>query len=150
MMEFYEAAARPEGLIHALCRVWERSVRATHTFLDEAEIRRLSAYVPGALREVPLLVVARDSQGEAAGFMGIDAPRLEMLFLEPGQRGKGYGRRLVQAAASRYGVTEVCVNEQNPQARGFYERMGFRVYHRSACDGQGAPYPLLYLRLPKP
>lgn len=29
------------------------------------------------------------------------------------------------------------VNEQNPQARGFYEHMGFHVYKRTETDGQG-------------
>lgn len=40
------------------------------------------------------------------------------------------------------------MNEQNPQARGFYEHMGFRVYKRTDHDEQGNPYPLLYMELP--
>lgn len=43
-------------------------------------------------------------------------------------------------------MDEVTVNEQNAQARGFYERMGFRAYKRSETDEQGAPYPILYLK----
>lgn len=39
------------------------------------------------------------------------------------------------------------MNEQNPQAVGFYEHLGFTVYQRTACDEAGDPYPLLYLRL---
>ena len=38
------------------------------------------------------------------------------------------------------------MNEQNPQAKGFYEHMGFRVYKRTELDEQGNPYPLLYMR----
>ena len=38
-------------------------------------------------------------------------------------------------------------NEQNPQVKGFYERMGFRVFKRTDCDEQGNPYPLLYMKL---
>ncbi|MCI9486990.1 MAG: hypothetical protein HFI64_08470 [Lachnospiraceae bacterium] len=34
-----------------------------------------------------------------------------------------------------------------PQAKGFYERMGFRVFKRTDCDEQGNPYPLLYMKL---
>ncbi|WP_418401612.1 hypothetical protein [Anaerotignum lactatifermentans] len=37
------------------------------------------------------------------------------------------------------------VNEQNPQAIGFYEHMGFSVYKRTDLDEQGNPYPLLYM-----
>ncbi|SPU55612.1 Uncharacterized N-acetyltransferase YjaB [Brevundimonas vesicularis] len=44
----------------------------------------------------------------------------------------------------------VDVNEQNIQALGFYERLGFKVTSRSAVEGQGRPYPLLHLRLAKP
>ena len=36
------------------------------------------------------------------------------------------------------------MNEQNPQARGFYEHMGFQVYKRTELDEQGNPYPLIY------
>lgn len=39
------------------------------------------------------------------------------------------------------------VNEQNPQARGFYEHMGFEVYKRTDHDEQGNPWPLLYMEL---
>lgn len=47
-----------------------------------------------------------------------------------------------------YGVREVTVNEQNPQAVGFYRHMGFSVYKRTDLDEAGDPYPLLYMRHP--
>ena len=40
------------------------------------------------------------------------------------------------------------IKEQNPQAKGFYEHMGFQVYKRTDLDEQGNPYPLLYMRHP--
>ena len=33
------------------------------------------------------------------------------------------------------------VNEQNPQAVGFYEHMGFETYKRTDMDEEGNPYP---------
>lgn len=45
-----------------------------------------------------------------------------------------------------YGVKQLAVNEQNPQAKGFYEHLGFEVYKRTDKDEQGNPYPLLYMR----
>ncbi|OAT53609.1 histone acetyltransferase [Providencia heimbachae ATCC 35613] len=39
------------------------------------------------------------------------------------------------------------VNEQNPQAVGFYQHMGFSQYRRSELDGQGNPFPVLHMRL---
>lgn len=140
-------ADRDPALVDALLEVWEASVRATHHFLSEDGIRRIAGYVPQALREVPLLAAAYDAQGRAVGFMGIAGEKLEMLFLDPAVRGQGLGRQLLQHGISRWGVRFLDVNEQNPQARGFYEHMGFRVTGRSETDGQGQPYPLLSMTL---
>lgn len=79
--------------------------------------------------------------------MGVENQILEMLFIDPDERGKGLGRKLLQLGISDYAVKELTVNEQNPQAKGFYEHMGFEVYKRTDTDEQGGPYPLLYMRL---
>ena len=50
---------RDTTLVSALVAVWERSVRATHTFLTDDEINRIKQYVPQAIAEVPELVVMR-------------------------------------------------------------------------------------------
>lgn len=56
------------------------------------------------------------------------------------------GRRLRTLAAERYGVRELTVNEQNPQAVGFYEHLGFSVWKRTERDEEGGEYLLLYMR----
>ena len=146
-MKIVKIESRTPELLARLLEVWEASVRATHLFLSAGEIEAIKACVPQALREVPYLVAAEGEQGLPVGFMGIDGRRLEMLFLSPEERGKGLGRKLLQYGMDRYQVNELTVNEQNPGARGFYERMGFRVYRRTETDGQGGPYPLLYMKL---
>ena len=146
-MRIVELESRTPECLDRLLEVWERSVRATHTFLSGGEVETIKAYVPQALREVPRLIVGEDERGVPIGFLGADGQRLEMLFLLPQARGKGLGRALLQYGMDRYGLRELAVNEQNPQARGFYERMGFHVYRRTEMDGQGGPYPLLYMRL---
>ena len=93
------------------------------------------------------LFVAQQGE-EPVGFMGIEKDSLEMLFLAPQARGKGLGKQLLQEGIAR-GVRRLTVNEQNPQARIFYEHMGFRVYKKTDCDEQGNPYPLLYMELTK-
>jgi putative acetyltransferase len=40
----------------------------------------------------------------------------------------------------------VDVNEQNPEARCFYEALGFVVERRSPLDAHGLPFPLLHMR----
>lgn len=57
-----------------------------------------------------------------------------------------WGGQLLEEAIARYGVEELTVNEQNPDAVGFYEHLGFRTYKRTELDEEGRPYPLLYMR----
>ena len=146
-MNISELSARSPETLGMLVGLWERSVRATHLFLSDAEIAKIKEYVPTALREVGHLIVAEDDAGKPTAFMGIEGVRLEMLFLAPDERGKGLGRRLLELGIRGYGVNEVTVNEQNPQAVGFYRHMGFAAYRRTELDERGGPYPLLYMRL---
>ena len=99
------------------------------------------------MREVAHLILAETARGEWIGFMGIEQSRLEMLFLLPEERGKGIGKQLLQYGIQNFGIQEVTVNEQNPQAVGFYEHMGFAAYKRTDNDEEGNPFPLLYMRL---
>ena len=145
-MEILEVADRTPDLINQLLEVWENSVRATHLFLSEKEIKSIREYVPQDLREIAHLMIAEDEAGCAAAFMGIEDGTLEMLFIASKERGKGLGKRLNQYGMENYGIKRLAVNEQNPQARGFYEHMGFHVYKRTDHDEQGNPYPLLYMR----
>lgn len=146
-MRIYEAEERPQELIDRLLGVWESSVRATHLFLSEDEVMDIRKYVPEALSGVAHLIVAEDDDGCPVAFMGVQDGTLEMLFIHPDSRGKGLGRELIRRGIDGYGVERLAVNEQNPQARGFYEHMGFAVYGRTELDGQGNPYPLLYMEL---
>ena len=138
---------RTPDLINCLLTVWEASVRATCLFLSDGEIKRIKEYVPQALNGIAHLIIAEDGAGRPAAFMGVENGTLEMLFISPEERKKGLGRRLIQYGIESYSVERLAVNEQNPQAKGFYEYMGFQVYKRTDLDEQGNPYPLLYMRL---
>lgn len=126
--------------------VWEASVRATHEFVTEADIEVFKPLVRDGLPAVPHLLCVRERAGQVAGFIGVENRKVEMLFVHPAWRGHGIGRRLLGYAVTTLGATELDVNEQNPQAIGFYLRMGFEVVGRSAEDGIGKPYPLLHMR----
>lgn len=145
-MNICEVQDRTPSLIRQLLVIWEASVRATHLFLSDAEVRKIKEYVPQALTGVSHLVVAEREAGCPVAFMGVEGQRLEMLFLSPDERGAGLGRQLLDYGIRRYGIREVTVNEQNPQAVGFYEHMGFTVYKRTDHDEAGDPYPLLYMK----
>lgn len=66
--------------------------------------------------------------------------------MDPRRRGEGLGRALLTWAIGAYGVDELAVNEDNSQARGFYEHMGLKVVSRSETDDQGGPYPILVMK----
>lgn len=70
-----------------------------------------------------------------------------MLFVAPGCFGRGIGWELAELAIARYGVRYVDVNEQDPQAAGFYRHIGFEVFARTESDEQGNPFPILKMRL---
>lgn len=137
---------RSDSLIAESVNLWEGSVKATHLFLKPEEIETIKQYVPQALKHVPTLIVSSDDQENLTGFIGLSGQKIEMLFVLAKTRGQGIGKALISEASSRYQVNEVVVNEQNPQARGFYEHMGFKVYDRSETDEQGAPYPILFMK----
>ncbi len=70
-----------------------------------------------------------------------------MLFIKNSERGKGYGKQLLNHVIKKYQINELTVNEQNPQVVAFYKNMGFNTYKRTEIDEQGNPYPLLYMKL---
>lgn len=146
-MKIIEVEERTPDLINRLLVVWEDSVRATHLFLTDGEIKSIKEYVPQALNGIAHLMIAVDDRGCPVAFMGIEDGTLEMLFISPEERGKGLGKCLMQYGIKNYAVHKLAVNEQNPLAKGFYEHMGFQVYKRTDYDEQGNPYPLLYMSL---
>lgn len=145
-MDILEVNARTPERMEKLLSVWEDSVRATHRFLSAAEIEQIKDFVPQAMQGVAHLIVAEKEPGVPVAFMGLEDERLEMLFIAPEERGKGLGKTLLQYGLQNYDLQELTVNEQNPQAVGFYEHLGFRTYKRTDLDEQGHPYPLLYMR----
>lgn len=147
-MKIYELHER-EKLRSDILDIWEKSVRATHHFLSDEEINKIKEYVPQAIDGVRHLIVAENEIGKIIAFMGVENKRLEMLFISPDERKKGFGRQLIEYGIKNYEIMEVTVNEQNPQAVGFYEHMGFETYKRMDFDEEGNPYPLLYMRLHK-
>ena len=145
-MKIIEIKERSSLLIEQILKVWEKSVKATHQFLSEKEIQDIKKYVPQALENIPHLIVL-EKENLPVAFMGFENQKLEMLFIAPEERGQGLGKKLMQYGIENFSINELTVNEQNPQAAGFYEHMGFQVYKRTDHDEQGNPYPLLYMKL---
>ncbi len=146
-MKIIEITDRTTVLINQLLEVWENSVKATHKFLSYEEIENIKKYVPQGLKEISHLIIVENDNNVPIAFMGIENQKLEMLFIQDNERGKGLGKELLNYGIKNYNVNELAVNEQNPKAKGFYEHMGFKVYKRSELDEQGNHYPILYMKL---
>ena len=138
---------RNQSLINQLLVVWEKSVKETHLFLLDDEIKNIKKCVPQALSSVSHLIIETDESENPIAFMGIEEKKLEMLFITPKERGKGLGKKLIQYGIENYEINELTVNEQNLLAKEFYEHIGFKTYKRTELDEQGNPYPILYMRL---
>ncbi len=128
--------------------IWEASVRATHDFLNEADIQDLKPLILNEYLKAVELFCIRENE-KIQGFLGLSPDKIEMLFIRPDVRGKGIGRQLILFATREKGIKKVDVNEQNPQAVGFYVHMGFEVVNRSPLDPQGKPFPILSMELKK-
>ena len=122
--------------------------------MSEAEILKIKKYVPPAICNVEMLLVLFDksensekSDSVPLGFMGIENKKIEMLFLSPDERGKGFGKMIVRYGIENYSAEKVTVNEQNPKAKGFYEHLGFKTYKTRETDEHGNPYPIAWMKL---
>ncbi|MEO1324557.1 MAG: GNAT family N-acetyltransferase [Pseudomonadota bacterium] len=138
---FREKFPADEGAVYGL---WERSVRATHTFLSDDDFRDIRVivrdqYVPNATLEV---AVAED---RIVGFMGMSDLHIDALFIDPDRMGAGIGKRFIARAKSKGYPITVDVNEQNTASVEFYLSQGFSVTKRLDRDSGGRPYPILYL-----
>ena len=73
---------RDTELVDELVKVWESSVRTSHDFLSEQDIRNLAPQVKAALQGVESLVVVYNDN-IPAGFMGIKERKIEMSVSFP-------------------------------------------------------------------
>lgn len=78
---------RTDDLVNVLVGLWDKSVRASHHFLAEVDIRHLTPFVGEAIRGVETLLVMYQGNRPLA-FMGVENRKIEMLFVAPGGGGR--------------------------------------------------------------
>ncbi|HYF01846.1 MAG TPA: GNAT family N-acetyltransferase, partial [Patescibacteria group bacterium] len=128
--------------------VWEASVRATHHFVLDEDIRFYKDLISYKyLKQANLLCIRDDENGRIQGFLGVHEDYVDMLFIHPDYFGKGVGTRLLKHALENLGATKVSVNEQNEKALHFYKKFGFKTMRRDERDGMDMPYPILHMEL---
>lgn len=136
-----------EKLKNELVEVWEASVRNTHRFLTEKDIRFFKPLVRNKYIPVVELYTIRNGQNRIAAFMGLSDELIEMLFVHPEEQGKGYGKLLIEFVIHHKQIFKVDVNEQNEKATSFYLNRGFDIVGRDETDPNGNPFPILHLSL---
>jgi GNAT superfamily N-acetyltransferase len=91
----------------------------------------------GPMESSMLSIGARDADNKIIGGLvanlqpGWKWMTVQRLWIEESHRRAGIGRRLLEAAekeAQRLGCLHVAVDTMEFQARGFYEKLGYRVY----------------------
>ncbi|KOS60324.1 GNAT family N-acetyltransferase [Lysinibacillus agricola] len=129
----------------AILNLWDRSVSATHDFLslkDKEDIKKeIPMYFPHL--DVRLWFV----ENVLIGFSGTNRQHLEMLFLDPAETGKGYGKQIMQQLIKEFNVRSVDVNKDNENAKMFYLKNGFTIVSEEPTDSSGRQYPILHLEL---
>ena len=143
----YDIDTIAESEYPEVVELWEASVRATHHFLPEADIQYFKPLILNEYLKAVTLSCIRGENHRILGFLGVADQKIEMLFIHPDAWGRGIGKALLNYALKKYNANQVDVNEDNPEAVGFYEHLGFRTIKRSPLDSQGKPYPILHMEL---
>lgn len=132
----------------SIINIWEKSVLATHDFLDPKDFEEYKVIVNN-LNFNDLEVYCLEVYSKVVGFIALYDYKIEMLFIDPSYIGKGYGKTLIEFAINNLKAIKVDVNEQNKNAYNFYKKFGFEIYERSEKDDQGKNYPILRMGIVK-
>ena len=132
--------------IDLILKVWESSIRETHNFLNEGDIKTIIPQVRKGLVLVENLVCVRNNINDLVAFMGVQDKKIEMLFVDADYIGKGIGKKIMDYAVKEFCVKYVDVNEQNYDGVNFYKHMGFEVISRSEYDDCGNSFPILHMK----
>ena len=126
-------------------QLWERSVKATHDFLDAEGILAIKDELIEFIPQQELILVTEKNNQQILGFASVAAENLNMLFLDESAIGKGIGSQLFDYMLEHYPFKTLDVNKDNPYALAFYLHKGFEVIAEEPVDEQGRPFPILKL-----
>lgn len=116
---------------------WKSAYRGLlpDSFIDGAMADELAAYWQAPRPGSAFQILALDETGARLGFVAVteeDGPYIEALHADPARRGKGIGRRLMQAAGAALAArgeegVHLSVLVENTSALAFYRSLGGEV-----------------------
>ena len=132
-----------DSLKDELIDVWDKSVRSSHHFLAEEDLNYYRSRIRDIYFDAVDLYVIRNPN--VVAFMGLSEDMVEMLFVLPSEKGKGYGSALLNYAFEEKHIRKIDVNEQNTEAYKFYTNRGYHAIAKDEVDAEGKPYPIIHL-----
>ena len=132
-----------DSLKDELIDVWDKSVRSSHHFLAEEDLNYYRSRIRDIYFDAVDLYVIRNPN--VVAFMGLSEDMVEMLFVLPSEKGKGYGSALLNYAFEEKHIRKIDVNEQNTEAYKFYINRGYHAIAKDEVDAEGKPYPIIHL-----
>ncbi len=128
--------------------------------LKQVVVDHLDAYnmaISGMTEYSPVNLFLRDQgdevRGGLLGFVWGGVLYVRILWVAQALRGRGYGRRLLEAAEQRAverGCRHVFLDTFSFQAPGFYEKQGYEIYARAEDWPVGHAHYFLRKRLAPP
>ena len=107
-----------------IMEIWLEGNLQAHGFIGEEHWRRNYEPVKSVLPNAEVYV--DEEAGEIRGFIGMDADYVAGLFVKDAYRGRGIGRRLIEAVRGRKRLS-LHVYEKNNGAEAFYRAQGFKI-----------------------
>ena len=107
-----------------IMEIWLEGNLQAHAFVGEEYWRENFEPVKSVLPNAEVYV--DEEAGEIRGFIGMDADYIAGLFVREAYRGRGIGRRLIEAVRGRKRLS-LHVYERNTGAVAFYRALGFKV-----------------------
>ena len=132
-----------DSLKDELIDVWEKSVKSSHHFLAEEDLDYYRSRIRDIYFDAVDVYVIRNPN--VVAFMGLSEDMVEMLFVLPSEKGKGYGSALLNYAFEEKHIRKIDVNEQNTEAYKFYTNRGYHAIAKDEVDAEGKPYPIIHL-----
>ncbi len=122
--------------LDAVAKIWLESNLDAHDFIPAEYWRGNLEAVRDALPRAEVYVC--EEGGALCGFIGLDGDYVAGLFVAKGERSRGVGSRLLEAAKAGRDYLELRVYAENWPAVKFYYREGFTLCSEDVDASTGA------------